>query len=162
MQKRTQSTQYASTRWIKWITVVYTSLGLSGCKSNQDVIALDRSCSPKFTTTYKETICHIELITITPVPKNYTITNTFRAFHISVLEALQLSALAAFLQNLLDRSPIWHSDKEQNPTTSGNGNHTFQPKAHLLTGWDTMAHELIKSAQTFFLWLHIWTFVILG
>lgn len=96
MQRRTQSTQCASTRWIRWITVVYTSLGLSGCKSNQDVIAFDRSCSPRFTTTYTETRCHIQLIRITPVPKHYTMSIKFHAFQISALDVIQWLALAAF------------------------------------------------------------------
>jgi len=49
MLQRTQFTWCVST---SQITVIYTSLGLSGCKSNQHVTAFERSCSLRFTTTY--------------------------------------------------------------------------------------------------------------
>lgn len=48
MQQRTQFMKYASTRCV---IIVYTSFMLSGCRSNHDVTAFDRSSSPRFTTT---------------------------------------------------------------------------------------------------------------
>jgi hypothetical protein len=58
MQGRTHLTKCAATRQT---TIIYTSLGLSGCKSYQRVIAFDRSCSPSFTITYTGNRCNTQL-----------------------------------------------------------------------------------------------------